>query len=331
MTARAALLATPPLALAVLASCGDVPTRPDALTARPHLHSFARSAWSDPAPVPPPVNSACQDQTPTLSRDELALYFLSDRPGGMGTLLPIGCMDNTDIWVARRATREGPWETATNLGWPINTAANEGGPELSDDGHLLFFASSRARGAGTNDIYIARRDDPGDDLGWGSPTMLGPGVNAFVFQSGPSYRPSSEDGPASLYFYGGANNGSDADIYVAAVTRDGETLGGPVHVAELSLAGIPDGFATVRADGREIMFNSGRDGVFDLWVSTRRSVHDPWEAPVNLGAPVNTTFAEFQPNLSHDGRTLLFIAGAGRGGAGRFDIWMATRTPAPTQ
>src|SRR5947208_8135417 len=33
------------------------------------------------------------------------------------------------------------------------------------------------------------------------------------------------------------------------------------------------------------------------------SVHDDWSAPVNLGAPVNSQFAEFHPNGSFDGRT----------------------------
>jgi len=51
-----------------------------------------------------------------------------------------------------------------------------------------------------------------------------------------------------------------------------------------------------------------------------------WSQPVNLSTPVNSSFAEFQPDLSHDGRTLLFIAGAGRAGEGGFDIWMSTRT-----
>lgn len=321
----------PLLALVVLASCdGGAPTVPDRLADEPRLHSFARSAWRDPVPLGAPVSSACQDQTPTLSSDELALYFLSDRPGGMGSLVPAtGCMDNFDLWVARRASRDAAWETATNLGPAINTTASEVSPELSDDGHLLFFASNRLRGAGTNDIYVARRDDPNDDLAWGSPTMLGAGVNAFVHQSGPSYRQSAEDGPANLYFYGGADNGAGADIYYAPVTRDGETRGGPVHVAEVNVQGVPDGFPTVRADGRELLFSSGRNGLFDLWVSTRESVHDAWSAPANLGPPVSSTAAEFQPNLSHDGRTLLFIAGGARGGLGRFDIWMATRAPAP--
>lgn len=128
--------------------------------------------------------------------------------------------------------------------------------------------------------------------------------------------------PLTCTFYGGTDNNLGADIYYAAVSRDGETRGPATPVSELSLPNTPDGFPSVRADGREIIFNSGRDGVFDLW-----SRRDAWSTPVNVGPPVNTSFAEFQPNLSFDGRILLFIAGGARGGLGRFDNWMSTRTP----
>jgi len=102
-----------------------------------------------------------------------------------------------------------------------------------------------------------------------------------------------------------------------------------VLIAELSYPNAPDGFPSVRRDGKEIFFSSGRPGgvsQFDLWTSTRPSVHDSWSAPVNLGPPVNTQFGEFQPDLSFDGRTLLFMVGPARGGLGGFDIWMSTRT-----
>jgi hypothetical protein len=87
----------------------------------------------------------------------------------------------------------------------------------------------------------------------------------------------------------------------------------------------------VSVDGREIFFNSRRPGAvsgagFDIWVATREHFHDAWSTPVNLGAPVNSRFAEFHPNVSFDGRTLFFISGGGRGGLGLFDIWMTTRT-----
>ena len=315
--------------LALLATCG---TEPDPAGLKLQAMSFKSSEWSGPVLLPAPANSRCQDQTPTTSKDELSLYFLSDRPGGFGNFVSsTGCMDNNDLWVARRSSPDGAWETAVNLGPAINTARSDGGPALSPDGHLLFFSSDRATAGPLHDIYVSRRSDPKDDLGWGEPTPLGPDVNTTLHEAGPFYSQSAEDGSANLYFYRRSDNGATTDIYYATVTRDGETLGPAVLVSELSYPGRPDGFVTVRADGKEILFNSGRpvDGVnaFDIWVATRRNVHDPWSAPVNLGPPVNTGFAEFQPDLSHDGRTLLFIAGPGRGGLGGFDIWTSTRTP----
>jgi WD40 repeat protein len=295
--------------------------------------SFKNSEWSEPVPLSAPINSRCQDQTPTMSRDELSLYFLSDRPGGFGNLVAAtGCMDNNDLWVAHRASRNVPWETAVNLGAVVNTARNEAGPALSADGHLLFFSSDRATAGVLHDIYVSHRADPNDDLGWDEPTALGPDVNTALHEAGPFYSQSAEDGSANLYFYRGSDNGATTDIYYAPVTRDGETRGPAVLVSELSYPGRPDGFVTVRADGKEILFNSGRPltpggpNAFDIWVSTRQNTHDPWSPPENLGSPVNTGFAEFQPDLSHDGRTLLFIAAAPRGGLGGFDIWMSTRT-----
>src|SRR5213080_2839015 len=106
-------------------------------------------------------------------------------------------------------------------------------------------------------------------------------------------------------------------------------VGRPMPVAELK-SSVEDNHVSVRADGREIFFDSRRPGSagFDIWTSTRPSVHDAWSTPVNLGAPVNSQFNEFHPNLSFDGRTLLFISGMNRKpNLGGFDIWMATRTP----
>jgi hypothetical protein len=77
--------------------------------------SFANSEWSAPVHLDAPVNSACQEQTPTLSKDELSLYFMSNRRGGLGNDTPDGCQDTNDIWVARRASHDGPWETSENL------------------------------------------------------------------------------------------------------------------------------------------------------------------------------------------------------------------------
>ena len=194
------------------------------------------------------------------------------------------------------------------------------------DGHLLFFRSTRPGGAGLGDVFLSKRANPKDDFGWGVPVALGPGVNTAAAEAGAEFLQSAEDGAANLYF-NRAPPGGTADLYYAAITRDGETLGPAVLISELSDPIATDQGPTLRSDGREVFFFSTRPGGIggaDLWTSTRRSVHDPWTPPVNVGAPLNSTAAEQQPSLSSGGLTLLFASSRG-GGFGGTDIWMSTR------
>jgi Tol biopolymer transport system component len=266
----------------------------------------------------PVVNSPFAELKAALSPDQLSLYFGSNRPDGLGQF---------DIWVSRRACLDCPWGQPTNLGPPINGADNGGQPSLSKDGHLLFFASNRAGGFGSEDIWMSRRADPKDDFGWGPPVNLGPEVNSPANENGPSYVTAAEGSHAHLYF----SRAPELNIYFAPITRHGETRGPAILVSELSHPTAGPRSPTVRRDGRELIFWSGpgRGGLggADLWVSTRQSIHDAWSTPTNLGAPVNSPFADLEPQLSQDGRTLLFSAAQGRGGLGLQDLWMSTRTP----
>ncbi|MGH2405936.1 MAG: TolB family protein, partial [bacterium] len=176
-------------------------------------HSFANAEWSAPVHLGAVVNSAATDQAPTLSPDGLSLYFGSDRPGGLG---------GTNLWVSRRACDAGPWEAPVNLGATVNSSAGDAGPSLSIDGHLLFFTSPRPGGHGLGDIYVSRRANPKDDFAWERPVNLGPDVNTSAFEAGAEYVQSAEDGVANFYFNWGLT-GTTQDIYVAPITRNGET------------------------------------------------------------------------------------------------------------
>lgn len=283
--------------------------------------SFANSEWSAPVNLGAPINSSAMEMNAALSPDELSLYFVSTRTGGLG---------GADIWVSRRASLDAPWGDPVNLGSNVNGPGLDAAPSVSLDGHLLFFSSDRPGGQGSNDIYVARRADKSDDLAWGPAVNLGPDVNTVGFEAGGFYLPSAEDGSASLYFARGPD-GNSLDIYVAPLTANGETRGPAVPVAELNDPdpAVTDAHPTVRVDGREMYFHSSRAGGLggtDLWMSTRRSVHEPWSPPVNVGVPLNSVAADFQPTLSYDGRTLIFASGR-PGGLGGNDIWMSTRTP----
>src|SRR5258708_29961991 len=55
--------------------------------------------WKTPVNLGSVINSAFEDLGPALSKDELALYFTSTRPG----------LGGEDIWVSKRSSKRDEW------------------------------------------------------------------------------------------------------------------------------------------------------------------------------------------------------------------------------
>jgi hypothetical protein len=326
---RDPLRAWGPAIVAALALQGCADERaPTALTGRgaslPYVvHSSGvapakYSDWSDPVNLGPVVNSTANEQNAQLSKDGLAIYFSSDRPGGLGAL---------DIYVTRRASLDSPWGPPVNLGPPVNTPFGDFAPNVSIDGHLLFFASGRPGGKGGADLYVSRRDNVKDDMAWGEPVNLGAPVNTTVAEQAPNYHQNAEEGGGNLYFNRGAAPANQADLYYAAVSRNGVALGPAVYVEELNTREANEQAASLRHDAKEIFFFSNRaggKGGNDIWTSTRQNANAPWSAPANVQS-LNTASSDVTPNLSFDRLTMLF--GSNRpGGMGGNDLWITTRT-----
>jgi hypothetical protein len=289
----------------------------------------AFSDWSAPINIDDlgsTVNSTVIDQHPAISREGLSLYFISNRTPGVGGL---------DIWVSQRASVNDPWGPPQNLGPVVNSSNTENAPTLSPDEHLLFFASDRAGGYGGTDIWVSRRQNRGDDFGWGPPVNLGSAINTTNDEEGPTYFDDEETGSTVLYFTSnrpwdaGDCNGpkvGDFDIYTSTL-QDEETFGPVCLVRELS-SPSRDTRTAIRRDGLETFITSNRasgQGLLDLWVATRGSTSDPWSTPVNLGSTVNSAFNDGAPALSFDGTTLYFYSNR-PGGLGGNDLQVATRT-----
>jgi peptidoglycan-associated lipoprotein len=83
---------------------------------------------------------------PTLSQDGKTLYFISDKPGGMG---------GTDIYKSTFDGKE--WGKPENLGETINTAGNEMFPFLHRDGTFYFSSDSR-NNLGGLDVFMTFYD-----------------------------------------------------------------------------------------------------------------------------------------------------------------------------
>jgi Tol biopolymer transport system component len=91
-----------------------------------------------------------------------------------------------------------------------------------------------------------------------------------------------------------------------------------------------DGCPFISRDGKTFYMargpQYGGSGGIDIWVSTRSSTDEAWGAPVNVGAPVNSTANDFCPTISRDGHEFYFVSNRA-GGCGGDDVYTTRLRP----
>ncbi|MFM9028329.1 MAG: TolB family protein, partial [Bacteroidota bacterium] len=107
------------------------------------------SSWSEPIPLASNINTPYNESSVFIHPDDQTMYFSSDGHPGLGGL---------DIFVCRKLPT-GEWGQPINLGYPINTNADENSLLVSPDGTTGFFASDRTGGYGGLDIYKFELDE----------------------------------------------------------------------------------------------------------------------------------------------------------------------------
>lgn len=160
---------------------------------------------------------------------------------------------------------------------------------------------------------------------WSSPVSLGPVVNSEFIDNSPEL---SRDG-LSLYFGSNRPGGvGSVDLWVTRRACTDETdascaWGPPVNLGPTINTTRIDGGPHLSRDGHWLFLISDRPGGFgsnDIWLSYRADVNDDlaWQAPVNIGAPINTAELEAGPNLR--GMEFYFHRGPA---AGNTDIYVS--------
>ena len=294
--------------------------------------------WTNPKPLPGPLNSPDQDYEPTLSPDGKELYFVRGLPG-----------KDADIYVSLREERG--WSEPKRLR-AVNTEYDELGPRLTPDGRFLMFYSDRPGGCGQHDIWAAERTQSG----WGRPFNLGPNVNSPWNEYGPTCGPDGR-----LYFATDRKaaarqklpwratirqrRGGDYDLFVAEplerpTTGPTSRPAGPATSPARSKAGARpapplafrparelqgvntpyhEGACCITPRGDFLYFASDRPGGlggFDLYRCRLGS--DGTCGPVeNLGPEVNTPDNEADPQLTMQGFRMVFSSDR----AGQKDIY----------
>ena len=171
------------------------------------------------------------------------------------------------------------------------------------------------------------REHVHDPFDWQAPVNLGSGVNSIFNDSGPSLRRERRYGrAATLLPQRPPGPGGDRHLRERPAWR--RNVGSGHHGARSSAdrdrsSAHRSGSTGWRSSSSRIVLEGSGP-----WTCGRRRaarVFDPWSAPTNLGAPVNTALAEVQPYITSDRQTLYFQSPR-PGGFGSQDIWMTTRT-----
>lgn len=129
---------------------------------------------------------------------------------------------------------------------------------------------------------------------WSAPVNLGALVNSPADDFGPAV---SKDG-LSLYFSSTRPGGfGGEDVWVSRRNSLDDRWGPPENLGPPVNTGANERQPSFSRDGHWMFFASnaaGGFGGFDVWVSYREHVHDDfgWQAPMNLGAGVNTASAD---------------------------------------
>jgi outer membrane protein OmpA-like peptidoglycan-associated protein len=135
--------------------------------------------WQEPQNMGPNVNSRYWDTQPSLSADGRTLYFISERPGGLG---------GYDIWRSKRG-EDGNWGRADNLR-SVNTRANELAPFIHVNSTTLFFSSDGYQSYGGFDLFRTELKNGK----WLTPNNLGYPINDHRNQMGLFITPDGKTG-----------------------------------------------------------------------------------------------------------------------------------------
>jgi hypothetical protein len=222
-------------------------------------------------------------------------------------------------------TAYGAWGAATKVEAASVEGYPDGCPIESPNGHQLFIASARPGGAGTNDIWVAERQNK--NAAWGPMVNLGAAINTGDHE----FCPTPLGGGWLLFVSDriacGATPGMNppiGDIYLTRQHPDGTWLP-PQHLG-CAANGTGPNFVggefgpSLRQTplGTYLYFSStGTSGNHDIYRSLL--VNGTFAAPQPV-AELNSGAVDQMPNLSADGTEIVFASSRG----GNMDIWTAT-------
>jgi hypothetical protein len=260
------------------------------------------------------INSSYPEYAPVLTLDEHEIIFTSCRPETTGGLIdPEDGLYYEDVYTASKKGSD--WTLAKNMGPAINTNSHDASVSLAPDGQELLiyrydngdnFLSSKLDG----DLWLKAEELKGEiNSKYYEPS-------ACLIKNG-TYLIFSSDRPGG---YGGL------DLYISKKLLNNEWAR-PINLGSIINTKYNEDSPFLHPDGKTLYFSSqGHNsmGGFDMFYSKLLSDSiGNWDAPINVGYPLNSAHDDTHFNLSADGKRIYF-ASIRPEGFGDRDIYVAT-------
>jgi Tol biopolymer transport system component len=248
-----------------------VSTRPDGFGAQDIYVSHRDSvydAWGPLQNLGSTINSDGNELCPTLTIDGHRLFFVSDRPGGVG---------KQDLYVSQRHNKRDDfgWETPINLGVAVNSTENDYTPSLLEDeatGRVqLYFSSDRPGGAGNVDIYSSNVTQNGE-FEW---AVLVLELSTPFIDERPNVR---KDGLEMFFNSNRPGSLGATDLWVSTRESAADPWLPPVNLGSTVNTSSGELRPSLSFDGTTLYFHSNRPGSYgsvDIYVTTRRKARTP--------------------------------------------------------
>ena len=261
----------------------------------------------------PAINTAYPEYGPAITTDEETIFYTSRRPGSIG-----GKREETDngffedVYTSTKIKNS--WGPSKQLSKSVNTEGHDAAAGLSPDGSKLY-------------VYRFTGNDGGDlyesilfGLDWEEPKHMNKNINTKYHESSVSL---SFDG-RHLYFISDKESGlGGRDIFLSEMDVNGE-WGLSKNMGPVINTKYPEDGVFVHPDGVTLYFSSkghGSMGGYDIFRSTY--VNGRWQAPINLGYPINGPDDDVFFVVSGSGNRAYF-ASSKIGGYGEKDIYKIT-------
>jgi hypothetical protein len=249
------------------------------------------SRWSQPVPMPGPINTAGAEGSPFITQDGNTFYFFFTPDVGIPAEKQL--LDSvTGIWVAHLSRDSWSEPVRVRLENP-GTLALDGCEFVSGD--LMYFCTTREGYTGIQWFSAKYRDGTWQD--W---QYAGDELKQDEYQIGELH--ITADGQ-ELFFHSARPGGyGGLDIWVSRKTTAG--WGEPVNLGPTVNTAADEGWPDISADGQELWFNGqsnqGRPG--PAIFRSLRQLDGSWRS----SEEIISTFAG-EPSLSGNGKTLYFV------------------------